>query len=159
LQDYIKSIRKLLGHTEISIPGCRILILNSDNKVLLEERTDFKAWGLPGGSADPGEGIVQTIGREALEETGLKIENPIPFGFSSSPLLERITFPNGDKLHSFNLLFYTREFSGEIALSQESTNIDWFRLNELPTMLPNMKATVEAFQKYLATDRFQIVLE
>jgi 8-oxo-dGTP pyrophosphatase MutT (NUDIX family) len=79
LDDYIKSIRELLGNTEISIPGTRAVIINGENKILLEERSDFKLWGLPGGSADPGESIDQTIQREVLEETGLTILNPIPF--------------------------------------------------------------------------------
>ncbi len=38
LDDYIKSIRELLGNTEISIPGTRAVIINGDNKILLEER-------------------------------------------------------------------------------------------------------------------------
>lgn len=159
MDDYIKSIRKKLGNTEISIPGTRILIISQENKVLLEERSDFKLWGLPGGSADPGEDIVNTIARETYEETGLSIQNPTPFGFSSSPSLERVTFPNGDKLHSFNLLFYTREFSGEVILSDESTNIDWFEFGELPPMLCNMKATVMAFLEYSKSNQFQIVSE
>jgi len=95
--------------------------------------------------------------REVFEETGLKIENPIPFGFSSSPTLERITFPNGDKLHSFNLLFFTRDYSGEISLSEESTKIEWFEFEVLPPMLPNMKATVLSFIKYSETGAFQMV--
>jgi len=159
LADYIKSIRTLLGNTEISIPGCRAVIINGENEVLLEERSDFKIWGLPGGSADPGEGIRQTIEREVFEETGLKIDGPIPFGFSSSPSLERITFPNGDKLHSFNLLFYSRQFSGEVTLSDESTKIEWFSFEELPPMLPNMKATVMAFCRFTESGEFQMVLE
>jgi len=72
---------------------------------------------------------------------------------------ERITFPNGDKLHSFNLLFYSREYSGEIVVSEESTKIDWFKFEELPPMLPNMKATVMAFLEYSETGVFQVVSE
>jgi len=142
---------------EISTAGARVIILNSDDKVLLEERADFKVWGLPGGTADPGEDIVRTAEREAFEETGLRISNPVPFGFSSSPMLERITFPNGDKLHSFNLLFYTREYTGDVLLSEESTRLEWFELDELPPMLKNMKATVMAFVAYKETKQFQIV--
>jgi len=159
MDDYIKSIRKALGHKEITVPGARIVIINSDNKVLLEERSDFQIWGLPSGSADPGEDILHTIVRETNEETGLKVVNPIPFGFSSSPTLERITFPNGDKIHSFNLLFYTREYSGEIQLSDESTKIEWFDFNDLPPMLKNMRATVVAFLEYSRTKQFQLVLD
>ena len=157
MDDYIKSVRRLIGNKEISTAGARVIILNSDDKILLEERTDFKIWGLPGGTADPGEDIVQTAEREAYEETGLSIINPIPFGFSSSPILERITYPNGDKLHSFNLLFYTREYTGDIVISEESTKLEWFELDDLPPMLKNMKATVTAFIAYTETNQFQIV--
>lgn len=157
LNDYIVSVRKLIGNMEISTAGARVVILNSANKVLLEERSDFKLWGLPGGTADPGEDIIRTAEREAFEETGLSIINPIPFGFSSSPMLERITFPNGDKLHSFNLLFYTRDYTGDVQLSEESTRLEWFELYDLPPMLKNMKATVTAFLAYTETSQFQIV--
>ena len=157
LDDYIKSIRKLLGNTEISTPGARAVIINGENKILLEERSDFKVWGLPGGTADPGEDIMKTIRREVFEETGLTILNPIPFGFSSSPIFERITFPNGDKLHSFNLLFFANKYSGDIKISEESTRIDWFEFESLPPMLKNMEKTVMAFLKYSKTNEFQIL--
>jgi len=48
----------MIGKTEISTPGARIVILNRKEQVLLEERSDFKIWGLPGGTADPGEDII-----------------------------------------------------------------------------------------------------
>lgn len=130
--DYIKSIRKLLGYTEITVPG---------------------------GSADPGEGIIKSIERETFEETGLTLISPIAFGFSSSPTLERITFPNGDKLHSFNLLFFTRQYTGELTLSEESTRLEWFEFTRLPPMLENMEATVMAYLQYAETGEFQIVAE
>lgn len=157
MEDYFNSIRKLLGNTEISVPGARAVIINSENEILLEERADFKLWGLPGGSADPGEDIVQTIQREVFEETGLMILNPVPFGFSSSPTFERITYPNGDKLHSYNLLFFANEYSGEIKLSEESTQIGWFALQNLPPMLKNMERSVRAFLTYSKTKEFQIL--
>ena len=155
LNDYFKTIRQLIGKTEISTPGARIMILNSAEQVLLEERSDFKIWGLPGGTADPGEDIVGAATREALEETGLQIRKPVPFGFSSSTDLERIEFPNGDRLHSFNLLFYTHEYSGELNISEESLNLKWFDLDALPPMLENMKFTVLAYMKYRSTGQFQ----
>ena len=155
MNDYLKSIRELIGKKEISTPGARIVILNGSDQVLLEERSDFKIWGLPGGTADPGEDIVGAAKRETLEETGLTICNPIPFGFSSSPELERITFPNGDRLHSFNLLFYTHDYSGELNISKESLNLEWFDLDELPPMLENMKRTVLAYLEYRSSGKFQ----
>jgi len=155
LDEYFRSIRKMIGKTEISTPGARIVILNRKEQVLLEERSDFKIWGLPGGTADPGEDIIGAAKREALEETGLNIRNPIPFGFSSSPDLERIKFPNGDRLHSFNLLFYTHDYTGELVISDESLNLEWFDLDELPPMLENMKCTVLAYLDYRSSGQFQ----
>ena len=116
MDEYFKSIREMIGKTEISTPGARIVILNCAEQVLLEERSDFKIWGLPGGTADPGEDIIGAAKREALEETGLSISNPIPFGFSSSPDLERIEFPNGDRLHS--CLLYTSPSPRDATLSR-----------------------------------------
>ena len=155
MDEYFKSIREMIGKTEISTPGARIVILNCAEQVLLEERSDFKIWGLPGGTADPGEDIIGAAKREALEETGLSISNPIPFGFSSSPDLERIEFPNGDRLHSFNLLFYTHDYSGELNISEESLNLQWFDLHELPPMLKNMRCTVLAYLDYRSSGQFQ----
>ena len=100
---------------------------------------------------------MQTIQREVFEETGLTILNPVPFGFSSSPNFERIVFPNGDKLHSFNLLFFVNEYSGDLKISEESTRIDWFDFQNLPPMLKNMEKTVKAFLKYSITNEFQIL--
>ena len=155
LDNYFRSIRDMIGKTEISTPGARILILNGADQVLLEERSDFKKWGLPGGTADPGEDIIGAAKREAFEETGLNIRNLVPFGFSSSPDLERIKFPNGDRLHSFNLLFYTHDYSGDLIISDESLNLDWFDLDELPPMLENMKCTVLAYLDYCSSSQFQ----
>ena len=157
MDDYFRSIRKLLGTTEISVPAARAVIVNDANEILLEERSDFKLWGLPGGSADPGEDILQAIQREVFEETGLTIPNPLPFGFSSSPDFERITYPNGDKLHAFNLLFFASEFSGDIRISDESIQIGWFSMQNLPPMLKNMERTVMAYLKYSKSKEFQLV--
>lgn len=155
MDNYFRSIREMIGKTEISTPGARILILNDAEQVLLEERSDFKIWGLPGGTADPGEDIIGAAKREALEETGLNIRNPVPFGFSSSPDLERIKFPNGDRLHSFNLLFYTHDYSGDLIISEESLNLAWFDLDALPPMLENMKCSVLTYLDYCSSGQFQ----
>ncbi len=56
----------------------KIVVLNSEHKVLLLKRTKNSLnpgkWDLPGGHIDKGETIEETIKREALEETGLNVE-------------------------------------------------------------------------------------
>ena len=48
--DYIKYIRKYMGHRPVILNGTSVLILDQTNKVLLQKRTyPDKIWGLPGG--------------------------------------------------------------------------------------------------------------
>jgi len=110
-----------------------------------------------GASVGPGRDVATTIKREMKEETDLVIESSVPFDLSSSPDLERITFPNGDKLNAFNLLFFVDQFSGKMKISGEPTNLDWFDALNLPPILKNMERTVLAYQDYVRTKVFQIV--
>ncbi len=157
MADYISQLRGLIGHKELLVPGARVVIINEKQQVLLELRSDFNVWGLPGGSADPGEDIEQTINREVFEETGLVISDVQVFGFSSSPKYEKIIFPNDDQIQSFNLLFFCTKYSGKISFdSNESKAIQWFSLHELPDMLLNMERTIAAYITYVEIGQFQL---
>lgn len=91
------------------------------------------------------------------EETGLAISDPVPIGFGSNPGREAVTFPNGDACQFFVLTFMTRDYSGALrACDEESLALDWVALDNLPKMLPNMAASVHAFQEYCETGQFQL---
>ena len=157
-ESHLGQIRKLVGSQKLLVPGARIVIENADGQVLLQKRIDFGVWGLPGGNAEPGEDLISIIKREALEETGLTVENPIPFGFGSDPEIETVTFPNGDICQFFVMNFFTREFSGTLAIADdESLALDWFAPNKLPETLPNMAASIRAYQTYCSTGEFQMI--
>ena len=62
----------------------KVVILDSDNKVLLLKRSNYhkKFAGeldLPGGHLKEGENLISGLKREVFEETGLKIKNPVFF--------------------------------------------------------------------------------
>ena len=155
---YVGQLRKLVGSRLLLLPGARIVIENAAGEILLQERADFKLWGLPGGSAEEGEGLEAAIIRETAEETGLTIADPKPFGFGCDPSVETFTFPNGDRCQYFVLNFYTRTYSGTPKVADvESTAIQWFALTSLPPMLPNMRRSVEAYGRYQATGEFQLI--
>lgn len=80
-ESYIGRLRSIVGPQLLLVPGARIVIENETGKVLLQKRSDFQMWGLPGGNAEEGEGLEVVIAREVAEETGLQVRNLRPFGF------------------------------------------------------------------------------
>ncbi|TPK32433.1 NUDIX domain-containing protein [Mesorhizobium sp. B2-5-4] len=142
---YLGQLRALIGDRLVLMPGARIVIERADGSILLQKRTDFGLWGLLGGNAEEGEGLEAVVVREVLEETGLVVRDIEPFGFGCNPRYETVQFPNGDRAQFFALIFYTRVFEGEAAVADdESSAVEWFALDSLPEMLPNMARSVEA---------------
>ena len=109
---YVGQLRQLVGNRLLLLPGARIVIQDDVGRILLQRRSDFGVWGLPGGNAEGGEDLPALIVREVKEETGLEISNVRPFGFASDPALESFTYPNGDHAQHFCLNFYTHDFAG-----------------------------------------------
>ena len=154
---YIGELREKVGNQLLLIPGTRVVIERGDGSILLQKRSDFGVWGLPGGNAEPGENLEQVIVREVQEEAGIEICNPLPFGFGSNPTLETFTFPNGHVAQHFVMNFYCRKFDGEPNVKDdESLALDWFETVNLPEMLPNMLESVNAYQRFLRSGQFQL---
>ena len=131
-ESYLGQLREVIGNRLVLMPGCRIVIEGGAGQILLQQRADFGLWGLPGGSAEPGESIESVITREVAEETGLQVSNVRPFGYASNPAYETWTYPNGHQCQFFSLMFHTQAFSGELAaLDGESLQLGWFPPHEL----------------------------
>ncbi|MEI9428126.1 hypothetical protein [Mesorhizobium sp. Cs1299R1N3] len=55
-------------------------------------------------------------------------------------------------------MFYTRRFEGEPAVADdESSAVEWFSVDSLPEMLPNMARSVEAYLRFKTTGKFQMI--
>lgn len=52
-------------------PSVSAVIFDHRGHLLLQQRSDGGQWGLPGGSVEIGESVVDAVIREVLEETGL----------------------------------------------------------------------------------------
>jgi ADP-ribose pyrophosphatase YjhB (NUDIX family) len=155
---YLGRLRSLVGPRLLLVPGARVVIENEAGEILLQKRSDLGVWGLPGGNAEAGEDLKSVAIREVREETGLSVGDIKPFGFGGDPALETIRFPNGDECQFFVLNFFTRTFQGELRISDgESLSLGWFRLGTMPELLPNMKASILAYELFKETGDFQMM--
>ena len=115
--------------------GVGVIIMDSDNRILLERRSDNGLWGLSGGAIDPGETIINAAMREAKEETNLDIEITGMVGVYSDPADGRIvTYPdNGDVRHLVDVILTAKVISGKMRKSHESLDLSFFHRESLPS--------------------------
>jgi hypothetical protein len=51
MNDYIKTMRKMIGNETLLTVGCGAIIIDKFERILLQRRTDHDIWGIPGGVA------------------------------------------------------------------------------------------------------------
>jgi ADP-ribose pyrophosphatase YjhB (NUDIX family) len=131
MNDYIQTMRRMVGHETLLTVGCGAIIEDEYGRILLQHRTDADVWGIPGGVMEIGETFLETLEREVYEETNLKIYHPQLFGLYSGK--KGLTqYANGDKVYSIQIIFHVREFEGELKRNNESRELRFLHNNELP---------------------------
>ena len=137
MHNYIKSLRKLIGHRKFIHPGARIIVENEQGQILMIRRKDNGKWGLPAGGLEEQETIRECIIREVKEETGLDILELQVIGIGSNPDRETVQYPNQDVVQYFNIEFYSNQFSGDIkVLDEEEVLLAKFVDKEMIAGLP-----------------------
>lgn len=112
-ENYIKEMRKDIGHAPLMITACGIMIENDKGEILLQKRRDNGCWGLPGGAMEIGEKFFETVQREVYEEAGIEIGEMELFGIYSGE--DRIlVYPNSDICCVTSVIFRTRVYNGKI---------------------------------------------
>jgi ADP-ribose pyrophosphatase YjhB (NUDIX family) len=106
-----------------------VLLDESKANVLLTQRSDNGLWCLPGGMVDAGESVSETCEREMLEETGLVVRVRRLVGVYSDPDA-LIVYPDGNRFHVVVLCFEAERLGGELVLSDETTDIRFFPVDE-----------------------------
>ncbi|MDX1770458.1 MAG: NUDIX hydrolase [Planococcaceae bacterium] len=129
--NYIKNMRKMIGNETLLTVGCGIII-EQNNQILLQHRTDADVWGIPGGVIEMGEQVEDAARRETLEETGLTAGELELFGIYSGRE-GYASYANGDQVYSIQLIFLTTTVTGDlIQVSDESHAHQYFDKNNLP---------------------------
>ena len=112
-------------------PGVSAVIVDDEGRVLLQQRTDNGAWGLPGGAVEFGESVLEALHREVREETGLEIR---PLGVLE--IFERIMHDaSGATEYHYVLVDYIcRITGGELHAGDDVAVVEWVRRRDLPKL-------------------------
>lgn len=143
ISEYIRSLREKVGQELLIVVGAAAIIYNDNDEILLQYRSDYHVWGIPGGTLEPGEDPAEAVIREVLEETGLHVVPERIVGvYGGKDHL--ITYPNGDKVAITSITFFCRVLGGELRLDHdESLDLRWFALNNLPDeILPHHRQRI-----------------
>jgi ADP-ribose pyrophosphatase YjhB (NUDIX family) len=132
---YVEELRKLIGNYPIILVGAAALILNERGRLLLLRRTDNGCWGIPGGTMEPGESLLDTVKRETQEETGLETESLTLFDVFSGPELY-YRYPNGNEVYNVTVVYLAEHVSGILRMDPaEHTEAVYFDLQSIPDEL------------------------
>ena len=125
VKNYIKTLRQKVGHEPIILNFAGGILANSKNEILLQKRSDFNAWGLPGGALEFGESAPKACVREFLEDTGLKVRTKSLLGVSTNFIQH---YPNQDVAQAVTVEL-VEKMSKEI--SSETLDLKYFSKDKL----------------------------
>lgn len=112
MTDYVKEMRKLVGHRPLILCGASVLCLDGAGRVLLGRRADNHLWSYAGGALELDEVVEDCARRELYEEMGLTAEE-LEFFFVNSGPEAHYVYPNGDEVSNFEIDFLCRRWQGE----------------------------------------------
>ncbi|MBB5917615.1 ADP-ribose pyrophosphatase YjhB (NUDIX family) [Nocardia transvalensis] len=112
------------------VPGGSALVVDGQGAILMQRRRDSGNWALPGGVMEVGETLEQCVVRETKEESGLDIEITGLLGIYTDPA-HVIEYADGEVRREFNVTYLGRVCGGQLAISDESTEVRFVRPDEL----------------------------
>lgn len=106
--------------------GVRGVVLDGEGRVFLIRHTYTEGWHLPGGGVEPGETLVEALGRELLEEGNIELTGP--------PALHGMFFHTLYSKRDHVALYVVREFrqTAEPKPNYEIEAHGFFPLDALP---------------------------
>ncbi|MFJ8262547.1 NUDIX hydrolase [Rummeliibacillus sp. NPDC094406] len=129
---YVKELRKLVGSRPLILAGANVIVLDKENRLLMQLRQDNNCWGLAGGALEPGEKLEEAAKRELFEETGLAAKALTLFKvFSGEEFYYQ--YPHGDEVYNVISTYICTDFSGVLQIDQEEVQaLQFFDMQQLP---------------------------
>ncbi|MBQ0947640.1 NUDIX domain-containing protein [Streptomyces sp. RK76] len=106
------------------VPAASAVVTDDAGRILLQRRVDNGMWALPGGAMNIGESLPECAVRETREETGLDVEVVGIVGTYSNPR-HVFAYDDGEVRQEFSICFLARPVGGQLAVSDESTEVRW----------------------------------
>lgn len=143
--EYVRDIRKKIGHDPLMICGASVIVENERGEILMQLRSDNGEWGYAGGSVELYETVEDAAVRELHEETGLVADELELLGVFSGESM-RYTYPNGDQASIVDVVFLCRKYHGTLKCQAgEVEKLAFFPLQQLPH--PLFKTQIPALEK------------
>ena len=151
MSDYIMDLRKIVGHRPLLQVGASVIVVDHQNRILLQLRADHHCWGYAGGSVELDEVVEDAAKRELFEETGIIAENLELFGVFSGPNTHNV-YPNGDEVSNVDIVYLCTDYSGSLKCQEgEVEELRFFTVEEIPESLFN--ANRPALEKWIMLNR------
>jgi ADP-ribose pyrophosphatase YjhB (NUDIX family) len=115
------------------VVGGSAIVADAAGRILLQRRADSGNWALPGGKMDIGETFADCVVREVQEETGLDVAIDRIVGIYSDPA-HVFAYDDGEVRQQFNICCGCSITGGSVAVSSESTAVQFFDLSEIATL-------------------------
>ncbi|MFI9581187.1 NUDIX domain-containing protein [Streptomyces sp. NPDC052236] len=106
------------------------VVTDDQGRILLQRRCDNDLWALPGGGMEMTDSLPGTAVREVKEETGLDVKIMGLVGTYTDPR-HVIAYTDGEVRRQFNVCFTARVTGGELAISDESTELRFIAPGDL----------------------------
>ncbi|MDD5095245.1 MAG: NUDIX domain-containing protein [Dehalococcoidia bacterium] len=146
---YVGWLRKYVGKARLIIPVTRAIVRDDQGQVLIVQRRDNRTWGLPAGSIELGESVMDCLRREVSEESGLTVISATPIALHTEP---RFDYTNmyGDEYQRFVLVFCVDQWTGELQTNTEETvDARFFPLDALPDIPPHHHESLEDLRQFI----------
>ncbi len=146
---YIKDIRDKLGNDWVILNASAVVIVNDNNQILLQKRSDNLMWGLPGGLMELDDSIQSCAIREVKEETNLDVELTGFIGVFSNPFMRWRTH---DYARIISYAFIGKIIGSNLKINDhESIELKYFDYVNLPII--HSIDTLEIIEAYYNNKR------
>lgn len=124
----VKAYQAQLGYATPKI-DVRAVVFRDGKLLLVRERMDG-GWTLPGGWADVGDIPSEAAEREVLEEAGFRVKARKAIGIYDANRVGPLEI-----FHAYKIVFLCELVGGEARTSNETSEVDFFSAEEIPSAL------------------------